>query len=348
MLFTILRASVAAPWQVIKPGGLTKCAHGGEFAFFVSPGTVNKLWFDLQGGGCCFDALTCLTPIYTSTVDVTATKNMLERRGGLGSETDKRNPVADWTRVFVPYCTGDAHTGNATASYGVHHMGRVNAFSAIDWVKEHFASTAAETIFVTGESAGAVASYVIAPWLFAAFPDAKAFHLADSYAPVFGKTGYNQGWKNWNGLGIYDSKAVPYLTHDELYPWRSLIAASNTNATARAFPHATFASYISNDDSVETGFYVVEGGGVDGLNWAKAARAALQAARSAPNFASFISKGTQHVVLDSSSMWEKTSNVVGGSDAGKSVVLGDWIVSLLSGAAVPMELDCKPDCILEE
>ena len=32
--------------------------------------------------------------------------------------------------VFVPYCTGDAHLGNNTPSYGVHHVGRLNAQAA--------------------------------------------------------------------------------------------------------------------------------------------------------------------------------------------------------------------------
>jgi acetyl esterase/lipase len=240
--------------------------------------------------------------------------------------------------------------GNATADYGVHHVGRVNAFAAIAWVKEHFAalSTVPDSVFVTGESAGAVATYAISPWVFSAFPAASHYMLADSYAPVFGTNGYNEGFKNWNGLGVYDVGAIPYLTHAELYPWRPLVAASNTNATARAFPNATFASYISNDDATETGFYVVEGGGVDGLNWAKAARDALAAAHDAPNFASFIAKGTQHVVTYDDSMWEKEAYIVGGSKAGTPYILGDWIVDMLEGKAIPMTMDCKPHCFLEE
>jgi len=28
----------------------------------------------------------------------------------------KVNPVADWSYIYVPYCTGDVHGGNATGS----------------------------------------------------------------------------------------------------------------------------------------------------------------------------------------------------------------------------------------
>ena len=42
-----------------------------------------------------------------------------------------RNPLADYSFVFAPYCTGDVHLGNATHVYGpqltVQHKGSVNA-----------------------------------------------------------------------------------------------------------------------------------------------------------------------------------------------------------------------------
>lgn len=113
MLPLVLGAAASAAqgndWVTVKPGGSTLCGHGTEYAFFVSPGVENKLWFDLEGGGCCFNEATCSEPIWSTDVDVTATLAMLEQRGGLGAPTtDLRNPVANWTRVFVPYCTGDA------------------------------------------------------------------------------------------------------------------------------------------------------------------------------------------------------------------------------------------------
>eukprot|EP00937_MAST-01D_sp_MAST-1D-sp2_P004789 g4789.t1 len=259
---------------------------------------------------------------------------MLESRGGIGSITDGRNPVANWTRVFVPYCTGDAHCGNKTASYGIHHKGFANAHTAVQWAYKNAPSP--DTVFVTGISAGAVASYVWAPWLFSHYKDAAHYHLADSYAPVFGKTGYAGGLKNWDMAGAYDVNDIPTISPGSLQQWHPLVAAANTNNTAFAFPKATFASYVSNTDTVEQTFYVTEGGGVDGFTWKKAMRDALGAI-DAPNYAKFVAAGSQHGVIDGDSLYSKASYDKG---SGNKVVLGDWLRDMLSGKRIPMEVDC--------
>src|ERR1041384_7604860 len=66
-------------WNEIAPGGATTCALGGPYAFWVRPGTVNRLVIDFQGGGACWDALTCglaagNDAICTQTVDGTRTR----------------------------------------------------------------------------------------------------------------------------------------------------------------------------------------------------------------------------------------------------------------------------------
>jgi hypothetical protein len=41
---------------------------------------------------------------------------------------------------------------------------------------------------------------------------------------------------------------------------------------AGLLPNASLSSYVSNGDTVETGFYVVEGCGAEGCDWGKAMR----------------------------------------------------------------------------
>ena len=328
-------AASASSWTEITPGGDTICSDGSPFRFFVSPGSESSVVFEFEGGGCCFNALTCFTPIYKSRVMPNFEKLNLEHRQGIGSFNDPRNPVQNWTRVFIPYCTGDAHTGNNTASYAtgkIHHKGLVNARSALDYAFEHFASP--DKVFVTGISAGAVATYVLAPWIFGHYTEAQHFHLADSYAPVFGETGYNDGLENWKMAAAYDTANIGPLP---VAPWRPLICAANVNSTALAFPNATWASYVSADDTVEEGFYVAEGGGVDGYRWAKAMREALDGVP-AHNFARFIAKGSKHGVLDTDGMYTKSSFVSGTKT---EVVFGDWLRDMLDGKQVPMNVDCK-------
>lgn len=326
-------ASAAAKtrWTEVAPGGDTICSDGSPFRFYVSPGSESSVVFEFEGGGCCFNELTCLSPIYKRNVKPGFEELFLNHRGGIGSLDDPRNPVQNWTRVFVPYCTGDAHTGNNTASYGTHHKGLVNARSALDYAFENFASP--DKVFVTGISAGAVATYVLAPWIFGHYTQARHFHLADSYAPVFGETGYNDGLKNWKMADAYDYEDIGELP---VAPWKPLICAANVGSTALAFPNATWASYVSASDTVEEGFYVAEGGGVDGYRWTKAMREALDAI-TAPNFARFVAKGSQHGVLDTNGMYSKTSFVAGTKT---EVVFGDWLRDMLDGKQVPMRLDC--------
>lgn len=332
LLASLFAASAAkSHWQAVDGGPNTRCSDGSPYKFFYSEGTENSVVFEFEGGGCCFDRLSCLTPMYKKTVAPVFENGYLDVRGGIGSFDDSRNPVQNWTRVFVPYCTGDAHTGNNTPAYGVHHNGFVNAWAALDYAFDRVA--APERVFVTGISAGAVATYVLAPWIFAQYPEARQVHLADSYAPVFGKRGYNGGLANWHMGAAYDTADVGGVNFSA--PWHALTAAGNTDATARAFPNATFASYVSAEDSVEEGFYVAEGGGVDGWSWTKAMRAALDAI-TAPNFARFVAPGSEHGVVDSDALFSKKSRGPDGAD----VVLGDWLRDVLDGKSVPMRVDC--------
>merc|ERR1712194_1561 len=192
LLLSLIIVASGQNWQAIRPGGATTCSHGTEFAFFVRLGDPSKLVVELQGGGCCFSALTCLLPQYKPDVDVPLNLAALNLGGGIHDHNDSRNPVQNWTHVFVPYCTGDAHMGNRTANYTskFQHKGKVNAHSALEWVFSRFNPT---TTLTTGTSAGAVGTYTLAPFIMEHYPLAKHYHLADSYAPIFGETGYNEG-----------------------------------------------------------------------------------------------------------------------------------------------------------
>ena len=311
----------------------TTCSKGTPFTFFVREGdaATSNLVFELDGGGCCFNAVTCALPQFIAGVSKDVTLARLASRGGIGDHSDSRNPVAGWTHVFVPYCTGDAHLGNKTASYGIHHMGRVNAGAATSWALEHV--KAPQVVLTTGISAGAVGSYVIGPHLMEQYPDARHVQFADSYAPVFGKAGYNGGLKNWDLVDSY-AKSIP-LDPAAVQPWRPLVNAYSTNISALAFPHAAFSSYVSNGDTIESGFYLDEGCGLDGCDWGKAMREALGAIP-APNYHYFIGKGGQHGVMAGKKLYTQTDPATG-------TKLVDWLSDMLGGKPVA-SLDCSPHC----
>jgi Pectinacetylesterase len=143
-------------WERVVPGGDCQCSDGSEFSFWVREANPEKVVFFFQDGGACFSAETCApeSDLYNTTI----TEGPGE--GGIFDFADERNPFADYSVVFVPYCTGDVHIGNATTEYAagltIQHKGYVNGTAALD----HLAATfpGATDVVVMGESAGSVAS----------------------------------------------------------------------------------------------------------------------------------------------------------------------------------------------
>ena len=84
--------------------------------------------------------------------------------GGVFDAANPENPFKGWTQVFVSYCTGDSHLGAKDLAYTtsagkaltIHHRGKVNVQSALDW--EYANYPAPSRVFVGGGSAGAIAS----------------------------------------------------------------------------------------------------------------------------------------------------------------------------------------------
>jgi len=107
---------VAAPdvWTWV-PMPQTKCRNGSTTGFGVrlKPGST-KLFIYLEGGGACFNGISC-----SANPSAFSAQNFTTWAGGNGATgifntANAQNPVAAWNAVYIPYCTGDAHTGNAT------------------------------------------------------------------------------------------------------------------------------------------------------------------------------------------------------------------------------------------
>jgi hypothetical protein len=285
-----------------------------------------------EGGGCCYNELTCFGPTYTREVSVASELKSLSSSGGIRSGTNPRNPFLGWSHLYTPYCTGDAHMGNKTPGYGIHLVGQINVNAALEWLKRNVPANPGK-IFVTGGSAGSVASYVWAPKIFYLYPKSEHYHLGDSYAPLFGQAGYCGGLDNWDSLSSYDGRIEGIDTGR----WRDYISAANLNATARAYPKAMFASYISDRDPVQTSFYIFEGCGAEKCNWKKAFRNAIalvhQGLKSSrlDNYASYVTPSNIHVITESDEMYDIMS---------ENISFVDWLRDLVYGN-VTRNVDCE-------
>jgi hypothetical protein len=127
-------------WRWVTINGMA-CADG-----FITGVGVNlkahsqNLLIYLEGGGACWSESTCYTLMTAAhfttgykeadfTAEVTDTSS-LAAPGGWFDRTSATNPFKDYNYIYVPYCTGDMHTGKAIAvSYGAHsanHVGYTN------------------------------------------------------------------------------------------------------------------------------------------------------------------------------------------------------------------------------
>ena len=109
----------AGMWNKFPGNNETECADGSDYAYYVYPGTVNKLVIDFQGGGACWDDGTCSLPseapgdggLYNSLIFGEPAPQ------GIYDKTREDNPTKDWYHAFISYCTADIHLGNSTQTY---------------------------------------------------------------------------------------------------------------------------------------------------------------------------------------------------------------------------------------
>lgn len=146
----------AGPWQWMGLPG-SQCANGSATGIGVSvvPNS-NLLMIFLQGGGRCDSADSCSAGAATATnlqgFNIGDFNNAIAAQTGIFNRSDTTNPLAQASMVFVPYCTGDDHSGDNKASYGTQHRGYVNMGLALQIVVPMFPNLT--QVLLTGSSAG--------------------------------------------------------------------------------------------------------------------------------------------------------------------------------------------------
>ena len=169
-----------------------------SFRFWHRPGRSDKLVVYFEGGGACWDDLTCSFPIgsglpppapqlYVPAIPPGSTPAGI---GGMFDATRADNPVRDWGVVYIPYCSGDIHTGSTTktyfnagnpylpAQYEIRHRGFDNFMAVLAWMKSELPKPS--QILVTGASAGGYGATANFPWIERSFGSARVSLLADA------------------------------------------------------------------------------------------------------------------------------------------------------------------------
>lgn len=106
-----------AEWKRIEPGGKTRCARGGAYAFWTRVADPERLVVFFEGGGGCFDQTTCAVGNRWFDDSVGPEDDPAYARG-VFDLADRRNPFRDWSWVMIPSCAGDVHVGDRRVRYG--------------------------------------------------------------------------------------------------------------------------------------------------------------------------------------------------------------------------------------
>ncbi len=282
---------LSAEWLVIPLAGETGCARDTPYQFFARRGTSNNLMVYFQGGGACWNSLTCREG---GTFDDAVDDDELLFYDGIFDFSNPDNPLANYSMVFVPYCTADIHIGDTTIDYtdslSIRHSGYTNSAAVLDWAYSTF--TSPNRLFITGSSAGAYGAIYHAPYILNQYPNASAAILGDAGIGVT-PVGWSVLEDNWN---IYANMPpfVPELAEADPTTFTTNLLYS---ATAQAFPNARIGQFTHYADSVQILFYQFSQLRTTDQDWIDGMAAALGALDALPNFTSYVAAGTDHTIL---------------------------------------------------
>jgi hypothetical protein len=327
---------LAAGWTKIEPGGDTICALGTPYAFYVHPGTVNRLVVYFEGGGACWNDFTCSDPAayFDSAVD-NAGPEYLYLADGIGDFDNPDNPFKDWFFVFVSYCTADVHWGDATHTYTiggeettVYHKGFVNVSAVLDWIEANFEEP--EKVFVTGRSGGSYGSILGAAYIQALYPDVPVYQLGDSGSGVITDDFLQNSFQNWGAAqNLPDWIPALQVPSTELTMSKIYIAIADYYSSDR------WSQYNTAHDEDQIFYYAAMGGSA--ADWSDLMLASLQEIQTgAPNFRSYTAPGQIHGITNIPIFY--TREVEG-------VKFRDWVDAMVNDQAWDdvMCTDCVTD-----
>jgi hypothetical protein len=210
-------------WLKVEVPG-TVCGNGSQYKFFVNySDSANDLVVVLEPGGACWDYDSCTG---RNGIRGAANVNGLEDNhwelatfiSPFLSRQHEDNAMKDWNMVYLPYCTGDVHTGNRVVTYSdpdgedpdveFHHNGHANMMAAIDWMAGEFLDV--PNLMVSGCSAGGAGAMVNYHWLRRALPSVGVGHLLADSGPIMP----SDSWSRPLHDKVYEAWDVPSILGD--------------------------------------------------------------------------------------------------------------------------------------
>ena len=211
----------------------SQCDDGSPTGLGVNLGDSAELIVFLDGGGACWNFVTCAAP-EVSRHGPWREQDMLARAAGFGGtlfdRSDPQNPFRTWSFVFVPYCTSDVHSGDQATTYsapdGSHHTfqhrGRANAIAFGRRIAATFPQ--APKVVIAGASGGGYGAFVNYDSLRRYWPASKAYLLDDSGPALVGlpvPAERDAWWAAWGTPAVLTT-FCPDCTTDLSAGWTAL------------------------------------------------------------------------------------------------------------------------------
>lgn len=233
----------------------SRCDDGSPTGIAINPAASGKdLVVFFNGGGACWERTTCLI-LNTSSHGPFNRTNFDNMKGKVnGSILDRTlagSPFANYSMVFVPYCTGDVHAGDKQADYGkpFYHSGYKNAEAFLKRLRPTFPSV--DHLVVTGSSGGGFGSAFNYDQFRRYFPDAKRAYLLDDSGPPFigdaVEADLRTSWYDAWGLSTTVGARCPGCRDD---------FSGMITALSRRYPEDQLALLSSTRDQVIRTFYL--------------------------------------------------------------------------------------------
>jgi len=311
-----------------------RCLHGDPYSYWTRRADPDKVVLYFQGGGACFNAFMCAegggsATTVASGLEVTGTAD--RDPTGIFDLDNPDNPFADWSFVYVPYCTGDLHIGDSVHQYSdeltVNHKGYVNARTAFDTLLDDFG--AADEVFVTGSSAGGVPAPMFGALAADALPDARVTVLADA----------SGAYPSNPLVNTLIGGAWGSFTHIPDWPENEGLTPADWGVTdlfvqaGRHAPDVRMARYDTAYDQVQRTFSALAGFAGDDLKTTIEGNEAYIEDAGVP-VASYLAPGTDHTILGTPGLYTLTVD-------GEPFL--DWLTRYAGGDGVP-DVSCGDDC----
>ena len=289
------------------------------------PADPSKVVFFLEGGGACFTPESCAftdepTTLYDWNIGA---DDDPARMSGIFDLANAENPFADYSFVYVPYCTGDVHLGDSAHEYSadltVEHRGWVNGNAAVSYLAEHYADGRADRRRRRECRLDRVAPY--AATIGDVLPDAQITVFAD------GSGGYPDNGQLSVGMEALWGFVRPDWAAD--VPIEEWTVPGMVEAAGVHNPDIVMSRFDYAYDAVQAVFLEVLGITDPLLPVVDANEARFEAA--GVNQFSFTAPGTEHTLVRKPVFYEMELN---------GVRFVDWVTSIVNGESVE-DVHCR-------